>query len=702
MGNEFAKITDDNRIIQKDNTFFKGKELAKVYSDILEEAIRYFLNMFSDLEKYVEACLNALKISDTDTERLRIQERLVKEIVNAPAIGDFDQLLGKIHSVDNEGNKQLTVSDDADSINSEESKSDQHGSENKEEDQERTGEEDENQDIEISDALTEFVELTSKARELSERENWQYTQLEFENIRLKWNELLEANESVSSEQGYGPLLKQRDEAEKIFVGRKAAFLEKRRERKKDNLDKRAKILDQLQHIIDTKRWHAFKEVNHLINRWEAIKDVPGDNHAAEQEKNYQVLLDEFNEKKVEYLVRKAQKEEENLAGKLAILDKLSSISKSIGPDTINWEQMDVEVEELSRQWRKIGRVPLEQADTVWEKFKKIRDDYDSKKFEYDEAYQKSVLKNIHKKTKLCEKAEALLEVEDLAVAVREINNIHNQWKKIGSIPAEKNNELWERFNGISKKFNEKKNENLDTIRHQEQQNLEKKLVLCEKAEALKSSTDWQNVSAEMSGLMKSWKEIGPVPRRKAGKIWRQFKKAMDTFYNNRREHFKNVRQDQKENLEKKREILSELEKLVDYDDPEEAVRLAKELQQKFKQIGFVPIKKKTKLDNDYQRVCDLIFQKARGQRSKIGEQTRAINGFADDKKARSSEYFRLKKECDKLHDEIMRYGDTKTFINPGGKGNALIDEIQQKIDHAQIELDNKLDKLEKLRKEMET
>ena len=151
-------------------------------------------------------------------------------------------------------------------------------------------------------------------------------------------------------------------------------------------------------------------------------------------------------------------------------------------------------------------------------------------------------------------------------------------------------------------------------------------------------------------------------------------------------------------IEKKKEIVAELVKLGDHENPEEAVQQAKQIQEKFRSIGFVPIKKKQKIEKEYKESCDRIYQRHRGSGRKAAP-ARDHQASAD--KSLRAEYFKLKKECDNLHEEIMRYRDTKTFINPGGKGNELIDEIQQKIDDAQKKLDNKQDKLEELRQKME-
>jgi len=725
MENEYAIVTNDGRILQKDNAIFQGKELANVESADAEEALRYFKNQFSGIEKHVETCLDSIRDEVRGPELHEKLQGLREEVISVRAVGDFETLVAKIDEVirecgaddteieaeevaaEAEGKPQpapkTEPAEQAEPVDAPveqaEPKPEGEAPEQAEpESKAEPAEQAESESKEYPESLSALVELADKAEEIVRGSNWQQMQSELDNIRFKWDQLLGEDATLASETDYRELEDRLESARKKVSERKVEWLEKRRERRKENLAKRAKIIDQLQDIIDRKKWQAFKQVSNLSNRWEDIKDVPNEPEAEEQDKKFEELIREFNDKKVAFLVRKAQKEEENMVGKLAVLDKLNQVISSVGQDTGNWEQRDREVEELSRQWRKIGHVPSEQSDTIWERFKAVREEYFAKKMEYNKEFRAQTMKNIRKKTRLCELAEELLEEEDLAVAVREINNLHKKWKKIGPIPKEKNDELWERFNQATKKFNERKSENLDLIREQEQENLDEKAVLCKKAEALSGRTDWSEATAEMDALMKAWKETGPVPRRKAGKLWKRFKKAMDVFYDARRKHFKTVRDEQKENYEKKKEIVAELVKLGDHENPEEAVQQAKQLQEKFRNIGFVPIKKKQKIEKEYKEACDRIYQRHRGSGRKAGP---ARDQPASADKSFRAEYFKLKKECDNLHEEIMRYRDTKTFINPGGKGNDLIEEIQQKIDDAQKKLEKKQDKLEEFRQKME-
>ncbi|MDG5766824.1 DUF349 domain-containing protein [Balneolales bacterium ANBcel1] len=737
MEREHVTVTDDGRIRQKDGANFSGRELARVEPDAADEAVTYFENRFTELEKYVNTELLRLKQVTINDDLKASLAQLREEILSAKAIGDFEALLGKVEGLASQpdqeksepeetSEKPAELTENADAPVENDSKASEVTSEpeestaevsesaeapaasadgkpeSAEEPAESSGTEpQEKRREDLPESLAPLAALASHARDLARQNDWMHGQAGFEQIQEKWQDIVAADESLASEPGYADLLKERDDARKQFTERKEAWHQKKKERKKANLEKRERLLEQLQEVINKKKWQAIKQVNSISSRWEEIKDLPGGDEASAQEKRFADLLQQFNENKVAFLVKKAEKEEANLAGKLAVLDKMKQLVAALGPDTENWDQRDAEMELLSKQWKKIGHVPMEQSEGVWEQFKSVRDEFFNRKYEHNEKFRKQTKKNIQKKIRMCEKAEALAEEKDLALAVREMNNLHKNWKNTGAVPKEKNDELWERFNEATRKFNKIKSENQDVIRRQEQENLAQKVALCEKAEELKESTNWNETSAELENLMKQWKETGPVSRRKSNKLWSRFKKAMDAFYDNRRKHYRVVREDQKANYEKKRGIVSEIEKLAGQENVEEALEQVKELQEQFKKIGFVPIKKKSRLDSDYKAACDTFYDKLRATTRGRSESTgkEPVSGRAG--KGARDEYFKLKKECDKMHEEIMRYKDTMTFINPGGKGNALIDDIQKKIDKEQNKLNAKLEKLEDLRQKME-
>jgi len=468
-------------------------------------------------------------------------------------------------------------------------------------------------------------------------------------------------------------------------------MNKLNKQKSQNLEKKKQLLDELREIVDKKQWKAIGKVDKIDSKWSSVSPVPKkENEALEDQ--YKKLNDTFEEHKVDLLVQKKEAEKENLVGKLVVLDKLEMLVDDISEETRNWNLQEQKLKQLKRQWRKIGRVPQHKNNEVWERYKSALDAYYNKKFKYNPTFRKKVEKSLKKKIKLCEEAEALMDMEDIAKAARQINRLHKRWKKAGNLPQKEENELWDRFKAATDAFNQRKSDNMELLREQEEKHYQQKLELIKTAEEIKDTTEWQSGADKMQHLMKRWKEIGPVPRKKNKKIWKQFKSAMDHFYDRRREHFKAVKEEYRENLKIKQEIIEKLQELGKHDDPIKAVEEAKKLQEKFKNVGFVPIKQKNKIWKQYRKACDVIYDRMRAAKSnKTTNNVLKAKGYDEDEiiiiQKNKKKLKKLRREAKELNDQIIQHKEAKTYFKPSGQGNEFIEELQEKIEKAEKKLE---------------
>ncbi|MBO6522620.1 MAG: DUF349 domain-containing protein [Balneolaceae bacterium] len=558
-------------------------------------------------------------------------------------------------------------------------------------------EDEEQSESEEKDAVKFYTEILAKAEELAKQEDWSFVSNEFANLALHIEEGPDPSEDTSKE-----AIQKFNTLRGDFEEKKRAHYEELNKRKAENLEAKKELLKQFSDIINEEKWSATKEVNQIRGKWESIKVLPQGEVDALNDR-FGALMEEFESHKVDRLVKKLQKEEENLTLKLVILEKMDALNEKVTADKADFDELNKEFHDLLIQWRKVGRVPVEKNQQAWDHFNEAQDTFSQLRFKHDKEYRKSVEKSLEKKKKLIKEAEALLDEKDIAIAARRVNKLHNQWKKTGNLPQKEENELWEKFKAATDAFNEKKSENIDVLRDQEQENLEKKLKLIEQAEAVQETEDFEEGHQAMQKLMGEWKKIGPVPRKKSSKIWKKFKGAMDVFYDNRRDHFKDVRKDHKENLAKKNELIGKLKELSEGDDPALAVEEAKKIQAEFKKIGHVPIKFKNKIWKQYREVCDVIYDRYRSSGSDLGmERKLASEGIepADRKEIikYQKELDSLKKEISKLESETIQYQEAKTYFKPTNKGNKLRDELQDKIDKAEAKVAKKKEKTSELKR----
>ena len=557
---------------------------------------------------------------------------------------------------------------------------------------------DEGEDEESAEVF--YSDIVDRAKELVEQTDWAFVTTELANLAQNITEGPEsASEKVKS------LIGEFEELRENFEEKKRAHYEELNRKKEENLARKKELLKSLSDIVNEENWTATKEVGKIKGQWESIKLLPqGEGETLDE--RFKELMDEFEDHKVDRLVKKLQKEEENLELKLLLLDKMDALVKKLEDESPDFEELEDEFNKLISQWRKVGRVPSDKNQPLWDRFNKVQDTFNEIRFKVDKKYREVIEKALEKKKKLVKEAEALVDQENIAKAARKVNKLHKAWKKAGNLPQKDENEMWEKFKAATDKFNEVKSDNLDLLREQEEENLEKKFKLIEKANEVKETDDFDKGHQTMQSLMGQWKKIGPVPRKKSSKIWKQFKGAMDEFYDRRREAFKGQRKDQKENLAKKEEILEKLRELGEHEDPALAVQEAKELQQQFKDIGYVPIKMKNKIWKQYREACDVIYDRYRALGSDLGMEKKLANQGIDPDTRKDiikfqKERDKLKKDVSRLESEMIQYQEAKTYFKPTNRGNALLDEIQEKIDKADKAIEEKQDRIIELKKEID-
>lgn len=715
----------------KETSLFKERKITSVDPDSAEARIKALENAFTNVEAKAENFFE--KLSDAaelkaDDVRESFNE-LKEEILASDAVGDFETLIkdsrARMEKVlsestdsgeaeDDSATVEETVGSEAASAGAVEETEDPDSAPEEEDVKEtedtaeasKEGEKTEEDDSpaagdteELSETEAYYKELAEKAEQLVDVSDWAYVSMEFDNIDTKWEE---GPDPVDVEiSGYRETI---DERREQFEEKKRAHYEEKKRQREENLKKKEEILESLKKIVDDKQWTATREVGKLKGQWDRIKSVPAEKEE-ELEQKFNNLLSTFDDHKVDRLVKKKQQEEDNLTGKLVILEKMEAFVKGLD-ESSDWNEMEKEFERLAKQFRKIGRVPVEKNQEVWNQYHELQDTFHSMRFKHDKEYRETIEKYLTRKRKLIDEAEALIDADDLADAARKVNKLHRRWKKAGNLPQKDENDLWDRFKAATDAFNEKKSENIDQLREQEQENLEEKQKLVEEAEKLKDSDDWEQTHRSLQSLMDKWKNVGPVPKRSSGKIWKKFKGAMDHFYDRRRDHFKEVKEERKDNLKEKEEVLDKLRELKDHDDPIEAVNLAKPLQEEFKKAGYVPIKHKNRMWKEYREICDVIYDRFRAAKAAVDVVGRenvesfSADDIADIRKL-NSKAASLRQEIKKGEQELIQQKESLSYFKPSGGSNSLLDQVKEKVDKAENEIEKKKEQLAEIEKEID-
>ena len=430
----------------------------------------------------------------------------------------------------------------------------------------------------------------------------------------------EAARKAFEEQGGKPeeFVPAADPLENKFKGIMSSIKEKRSEmaaeaerEKEDNLAKKLQILDKMKDLIENsddtgKIYNEFKE---LQQQWNDIKQVPI-GKVNELWKSYQLYTEKFydmvklNNEFREYDFKKNLEQKTKLceaAEKLAAEDDVVSAFHQL--------------QNLHQEFRNIGPVAKELRESIWARFKAASTAINRRHQQHFEELKEKEQNNLDQKTVICEIAEAMeydtfKTFADWEDKTKEILALQAKWKTIGYAPQKMNVKIFERFRAACDEFFKRKAAFYKDIKNSMAENLEKKKALCEKAEALKDSTDWKATADILTKLQKEWKTIGPVSKKHSDAVWKRFIGACDHFFAQKNKANSSQRSVESDNMAKKENIISQLHEIEKAGNEDESVAdKIRGLIKEWNGIGHVPFKEKDRLYNDFHSTVDRLFAK---------------------------------------------------------------------------------------------
>ena len=375
---------------------------------------------------------------------------------------------------------------------------------------------------------------------------------------------------------------------KLLRARKNNYFKEQEQVKNENLINKNEILEKLRVLEDGEDTeNSFSIFKQLQKEWKTIGPVPN-THARTLWANYSALVDLYYDQRSIYFELKELDRKKNLEYKIDLCERAERL---IQVESI--KEATKELNELHNEFKHTGPVPREEKDSVWERFKAASDAVYARRDEYMANLLVTFKINLGEKQKLIEELKVFGElasdrIKEWNQKTKEILAVQKRWEAIGPVPRAQtksiNKEFWTGFKG----FFSNKNNFFKKLDGERDKNLELKKELIKKADTIKESTDWENVSEELKKLQQAWKEIGPVPEKQREKVFQEFKAACDHFFEKRRTQFGKEDEEQSQNLDKKKEICTLLEKLGN--EKAGTVEILHEQIEKFNTYGFVPRK----------------------------------------------------------------------------------------------------------------
>jgi hypothetical protein len=642
-------------------------------------------------------------LSENPIDAKDTMESSVKDEANSIKTQDVsenqeDMLKYETETAQNEASSELTESKEIDM--NEKTSSDLNNTLEKDE----TPEEENKSNQPIDYSTFSKQELLENLKDIIQNEDVETSRVNVESIKARFYKIRNAELSelkklhFESGKDIADFVPPRDEDEVYlkellsdYKQKKADFLSELEKEKNENLKRKEAIIEKIKVLANGEEslQKTFEEFRELQKEWKEIV-VPKES-AKSLWSNYNLQIERFYDFiKINNELRDLDFKK-NLEAKIEICEKAEKLL--LEPKIVNAYKLLQEYHDL---WREIGPVPQEKRDEIWERFSLASREINKKHQEYFLEKKEERENNLNAKIALCEKAEIIANenyeaIKDWNDKTNEILEIQKVWKTIGMVPQKQNNEIYDRFRTACNLFFEKKQDFFSIRKSEFDDNLQKKLDLCIQAEALQNDTNWNNTRDQIMKLQEEWKAIGPIPKKQSDEVWKRFRKACDTFFSTRDSHFKQRKEEEKGNLEKKLKIIENIKHFKASEEKTENLKALQEFQNEWTKIGFVPKRDKEKLQTEYKQALEKAFEGIDMSLSSLNNSQfeKQVEDWikAKDESKIQSERQKINTKISKIKEDIVLWENNMSFFT-GSSSESLLKDVKKKIQKSTKETDN--------------
>lgn len=474
-----------------------------------------------------------------------------------------------------------------------------------------------------------------------------------------------------------------------FKEKRAEFNAEQDATRHANLEKKNKIIEEIKEISQDPDNinRQFTHVQQLQQEFKSIGEVPSPN-TTEVWKAYQQAIENF------YDLLKINKElrDYDFKKNLEIKQQLCADAEALDEDNDIISAFK-KLQALHDKWRETGPVAKEIREQLWARFKAASSVINKKHQSFFEERKASEKENADAKTALCEAIEKI-DTDGLKSyaawdeVTKQIIGLQEEWKKLGFASRKVNTALFTRFRKSCDDFFAKKAAFFKAMKEELNNNLARKTELCEKAEALKDSTDWKATTDALIALQKEWKTIGPVVKKHSDAVWKRFITACDHFFEEKKKQTSSQRSVEHENLKAKKDVIAHVNAILDAEDEaEDAPQQIRDLMSKWQSIGHVPYKEKDKIYAAYKEAIDKAFERfdMKAVRARLSNFENSISQSGTDKVYHERE--RLVRTYEQKCSELKTYENNMGFFNARSQsGNTIVKEMERKIANLKDEI----------------
>jgi hypothetical protein len=389
--------------------------------------------------------------------------------------------------------------------------------------------------------------------------------------------------------------------------------------KEDNFKRIDSLLKEIKPLYDEIREHERKAALEKYLSEGGVKE-DFEFRIDDLDQLYDATLKFIKDKRNSFYKSLEDRKNESLKHKNDILEKLRALVD--GEDS---PQAFHQFKELQKEWKNSGPVAVTHLKTLWANYNAIIDRFYDHRNIYFELKELDRKKNLESKKELCVRAEKLADVKSIQEAVKELNELHHEFKHIGPVPKEEQEPLWQRFKAASDAVYAKRDVYTANLLLTLQQNEATKILLNEEVSAFGTFNsdrikDWNQKTKDILELQKKWDAVGAAPRAHQRDLNKKFWTAFKLFFHNKNVFFKKLDEERVKNLKIKEALVQRAIELRENQDWEKTSNELKNLQSQWKEVGPVPEKWREKIYQQFKEACDHFFGQRRGLLEKADQE----------------------------------------------------------------------------------
>jgi hypothetical protein len=479
-----------------------------------------------------------------------------------------------------------------------------------------------------------------------------------------------------------------------FNKRRSEYYRQLEEEKKENSAKKWALIEKLKEIVNAKDALRIHDIREIQNEWRSVGFVLKEDMEP-LFNEYKFLLDEFYHQRSLHFEMVEYDQKINLQEKERVISEIEGLipTEVERNDSDIWRERQEEVAKLRQEWKTIGHVPKEDLERINQEYRAVMTRFFEGRQEFFESLDQMRAENQRLKEALLEQMDAYTQFE--SGRAKEWNEktkgllvLQEEWNKIGRAPKEVNQDLWDRYRAIFDTFFSNKAAFFKSFDDERKHNLDLKRELVNKAEELIKGKEFEKIARELKRIQSEWKKIGPVPDRHSNKIWKRFRGICDSFFEQRRGHYEVVKEEEVENLQKKKNLIKALQETlseVPAGGIDGAIEKIQQAQEEWKAIGHVPMKDKDVIWQEFRAVIDTFFNSLESQKKEVRlAKLRTSMDMMDDNRKRTqhlqTKISRIQVKIDKSRAIVDQYSINIQYISKGKSGDPLREQIQQQID----------------------